>query len=168
MAAPIVLMANSLHKASWQRAERTRDGLVKTTKGKLGTMQPFQVLVTVLLWERCVFLCVMRSADTGEVRTRHCCGCGIAGDWSWLWTGAVWASTATIPFRQTRLSHPSLHSHPPSRSMKVIDFICATQANIQSPQAPDLWSVNHLAVLILSPCERFLDPDPCQSSATRQ
>lgn len=37
------------------------------------------------------------------------------------------------------------------------------QANIQSLQAPDLWSVKHLAVLILSPSKQCRIPRPASS-----
>lgn len=80
----------------------------------------------------------------------------------WMIVAVNWGSRATelpqrlsFSIRSTFLPPPSLYSHLPSRSTKVIDCICATQANIQSPQAPDLWSVKHLAVLILSPSEQL-------------
>ena len=76
------------------------------------------------------------------------CDCG----WLCLWIRAV---TVLFPSGLLSFLSPALYSRPPSRSTEVNDFICATQANIQSPRAPDLWSVKHLAVLILSPSEQL-------------
>lgn len=47
---------------------------------------------------------------------------------------------------------------PLHHTQKLIDFICATQANIQRERA-DLWSVNHLAALILPLCKQPPDSD---------
>lgn len=87
--------------------------------------------------------------------------------WLWVIAAVNWSSRSNNPpqwlsfsIRFTFPSLPSLYSLLPSRSTKVIDFICATQANIQSPQAPDLWSVKHSAVLILSPPDQCCIPRP--------
>lgn len=109
----------------------------------------------------------MRSVDADEV-TAHIVVdlASWVHDWSARSTELPQPPSPSISF--TCLPLGSLYSHLPSWSAEVIYFICATRTNIQSPRAPDLWSVNHLAVLIPSPREQLLDSDACQSSATRQ
>lgn len=65
----------------------------------------------------------------------------------WMCDGAIGLKSF---HNQIYLCYVSLYSYLPSWSVKLIDFIGTTQANIQSPLAPDLSSVKHLAVLILS------------------
>lgn len=71
--------------------------------------------------------------------------------------GVFWvhqSTTTPLPPKKA----PLCISNTTSLRTKLIDFLCATQANILW-ERPNLWSVNHLAALILPLCKQALDSD---------
>lgn len=72
-------------------------------------------------------------------------------------TGAVNGTFPINPPIPTPLSL-SVFFMPLHHTQKLIDFICATQANIQR-EPPDLWNGNHLAALILPLCQQPPESD---------